>query len=630
MKGRVTDMRHHVAIATLLTLSAVLGGHLQETVGLLGQPQPSSGHLEITASSSEDEDAKLDIAGNTSLSARKSLDDFQHSSLNSGGDNLPPSQEVSPANQDFEVASSLELTPSPTQESSKITLDEESSVDLLKSFNSPVDHDGGNIPSNVKSGLDESPSPPPFKPSPRDPYIASQDDTELQVTSTVNNNSSGTSSPRINSTGVDSESTTSTLEENAATLSQEDFNNNMLARFSFDALQATQIAERLGIAGSGITELEREFAYDGHNFEEPDGYGNRPHALPLQRNVRKTPQRKRHADFNQSTRRFFLGDPALCYSGSCEFFLFCWLSGGLIDGGCGGFLFACCTRQNQRGQRGHESYRDDSSGVIPVDYGPVRNDNACGLSASSRLSAQRRIVGGTEAGFGSFPWQAYIRIGSSRCGGSLINQYHVVTAGHCVARARPSQIRVTLGDYVLNSNQEPLDPHVYGASDIKVHPNFKFTPQADRFDVAVITLDSPVRYEPHIQPICLPEKGTDWLGSYAFAAGWGALESGSRARPKKLQVVDVPILDSRLCEDWHRQKGINVIIYDEMMCAGYAQGGRDSCQGDSGGPLMIQDSGRWYLAGIVSAGYSCAEVKQPGIYHKVSYTTDWISWAANS
>ena len=44
--------------------------------------------------------------------------------------------------------------------------------------------------------------------------------------------------------------------------------------------------------------------------------------------------------------------------------------------------------------------------------------------------------------------------------------------------------------------------------------------------------------------------------------------AGSRLRPKTLQVVDVPILDSRLCEDWHRQKGINVIIYDEMMCAG--------------------------------------------------------------
>ena len=27
-----------------------------------------------------------------------------------------------------------------------------------------------------------------------------------------------------------------------------------------------------------------------------------------------------------------------------------------------------------------------------------------------------------------------------RCGGSLVNQWHVVTAGHCVARARPNQV----------------------------------------------------------------------------------------------------------------------------------------------------------------------------------------------
>ena len=46
-----------------------------------------------------------------------------------------------------------------------------------------------------------------------------------------------------------------------------------------------------------------------------------------------------------------------------------------------------------------------------VDYGPVRNDPRCGLNAASRSVAQRRIVGGSEAGFGNFPWQAYIRIG---------------------------------------------------------------------------------------------------------------------------------------------------------------------------------------------------------------------------
>lgn len=53
-------------------------------------------------------------------------------------------------------------------------------------------------------------------------------------------------------------------------------------------------------------------------------------------------------------------------------------------------------------------------------------------------------------------------------------------------------------------------------------------------------------------------------------------------------------------------------------------------QGDSGGPLMLQQNGRWELIGIVSAGYSCAQNGQPGIYHRVSYTTDWISHIAFS
>ena len=70
--------------------------------------------------------------------------------------------------------------------------------------------------------------------------------------------------------------------------------------------------------------------------------------------------------------------------------------------------------------------------------------------------------------------------GTSRCGGSLVNEWYVVTAGHCVARARASQVRVTLGEYVLKSSAEPLPGRTYGVSRIKVHPYFKFTPQADR------------------------------------------------------------------------------------------------------------------------------------------------------
>ncbi|XP_037808215.1 uncharacterized protein LOC119601370 isoform X1 [Lucilia sericata] len=266
----------------------------------------------------------------------------------------------------------------------------------------------------------------------------------------------------------------------------------------------------------------------------------------------------------------------------------------------------------------------DSSTPTVAQSASTFKEKGCGISLAKQ-TAQRRIVGGDDAGFGSFPWQAYIRIGSSRCGGSLISRRHVVTAGHCVARATPRQVHVTLGDYVINSAVEPLPAYTFGVRRIDVHPYFKFTPQADRFDVSVLTLERTVHFMPHIAPICLPEKNEDFLGKFGWAAGWGALNPGSRLRPKTLQAVDVPVIENRICERWHRQNGINVVIYPEMMCAGYRNGGKDSCQGDSGGPLMHEKNGRWYLIGVVSAGYSCASRGQPGIYHRVPYTVDWIS-----
>lgn len=54
--------------------------------------------------------------------------------------------------------------------------------------------------------------------------------------------------------------------------------------------------------------------------------------------------------------------------------------------------------------------------------------------------------------------------------------------------------------------------------------------------------------------------------------------SGSKLRPKVLQHVPVPVIENQVCESWHRRKGIDIRIYDEMMCAGYELGQRDACQ----------------------------------------------------
>ena len=62
-------------------------------------------------------------------------------------------------------------------------------------------------------------------------------------------------------------------------------------------------------------------------------------------------------------KRQFVGDQHQCGSGSCEFFLFCWISGGVVEGSCGGFVFACCKRPAAAAAY-HEQTYDGGAKVI--------------------------------------------------------------------------------------------------------------------------------------------------------------------------------------------------------------------------------------------------------------------------
>lgn len=208
----------------------------------------------------------------------------------------------------------------------------------------------------------------------------------------------------------------------------------------------------------------------------------------------------------------------------CGMIFSCLMAGGKPVKACSGSLLQyCCDHPSEKL-------------IQPPIFGPVKNDPYCGRSAG-RVS---RIVGGNDAEFGEFPWQAFILVAGSRCGGALVGRQHVVTAGHCVAKAKaPESIKVILGDLVLNSDIEELPHEEFNVLQIRVHPNFQFTPQADRYDVAILVLDRPVQYRENIMPICLPEKGTDFTGRTATVAGWGAIEPGSKLRPRTLQNVQV-------------------------------------------------------------------------------------------
>lgn len=86
-----------------------------------------------------------------------------------------------------------------------------------------------------------------------------------------------------------------------------------------------------------------------------------------------------------------------------------------------------------------------------------------------------------------------------------------------------------------------------------------------------------------------------------------------------LNEVVVPTVSWQKCKDIYP-----TVIVPTMMCAGWAEGKRDTCQGDSGGPLVKPSSGKWFLYGITSVGSSCAEPNKPGIYTNVVLLRSWI------
>ena len=63
---------------------------------------------------------------------------------------------------------------------------------------------------------------------------------------------------------------------------------------------------------------------------------------------------------------------------------------------------------------------------------------------------------------------------------------------------------------------------------------------------------------------------------------------------------------------------------DNMICAGYEQGGKDSCQGDSGGPFICLENDKPVITGVVSFGFKCAFPGFPGVYARVTKYLPWI------
>ncbi|XP_065428854.1 complement C1r subcomponent-like [Chrysemys picta bellii] len=293
----------------------------------------------------------------------------------------------------------------------------------------------------------------------------------------------------------------------------------------------------------------------------------------------------------------------------------------------GSDTYNCSAQGSWADQDGHED--------IPVCL-PV-----CG-KPDKPITGIQRIIGGSTAPPGSFPWQAKTHI-FGLGGGALLGDRWILTAASTIFPKKDSSVtetetggRMSLAEVakkidVFLGHTEVNKIHELGNHPIRsvsVHPDYDPDDENNfNGDIALIELQDPVPLGPNLLPICLPDasNSTFYANGYrGYVSGFGVEKN---VLADRLKYVSLPVGDQRSCKKWLQGKEVNgkpMVFSENMFCAGSPGVGKDTCQGDSGSVFTVKDSEseRWIATGIVSWGIGCH--KSYGFYTKVINYLDWI------
>jgi hypothetical protein len=212
--------------------------------------------------------------------------------------------------------------------------------------------------------------------------------------------------------------------------------------------------------------------------------------------------------------------------------------------------------------------------------------------------ARAAIVGGSRVSIEQAPWQVAVIAFLSEteallCGGSILNETEVLTAGHCVFNPS-SKTEIPPEDIVVEAGTENVDSSPEQASladGLRVHPYYNpSAPLPEPDDVAVLRLKRSLVFDGDVQPIApiavgslLPE------GTAVHLSGFGQQNPEDELNGE-LYGIGMTLTFSRECGG-----EINALF----LCASSPDG--SSCAGDSGGALTLPGTPAT-LAGVDNVG----------------------------